>query len=63
MIARITLQQLVFEPWPIDVGFVADKMALALVLSLNTQVFSPSSMIPASNVLAVAHNSSFLWGA
>ena len=33
MIARISLQQLVFEPWPIYVGFVADKTALVLVLS------------------------------
>jgi hypothetical protein len=36
MIARISLQQLVLELWPIYVGFVAGKMALVLVLSLST---------------------------
>jgi len=45
MIARISLQQqLVFEPWPIYVGFVADKMALVLVLSLSTYIFFPLSV-------------------
>jgi len=36
MIARISLQQLVFELWPIYVGSVVDKIALVLVLSPST---------------------------
>jgi hypothetical protein len=41
------------------VGFVVDKMAQVWVLSLSTWIFSPFSMIPASSVLAVAHNISY----